>query len=425
MARLLCKNDLPRQAKAPALHVLFTLSLGCSVFSSQKARRSMDRPFELDTLAIHAGQVPDPETGAVMPPIHLSSTFAQAGPGQHRGFEYSRTDNPTRRMLESCVAALEAGEHGLAFASGSSASAALLHTLRPGDHVIACDDVYGGTYRLMTEVFAPQGVLFTRVDMTEMSLVAAAVQPNTKLVWVETPTNPLLKLIDLSAMAELCASRKLSLVVDNTFATPVLQRPLTLGAHAVVHSTTKYLNGHSDVVGGIIVTRDPALAQRLKFLQNAIGAVPSPFDCYMVLRGLKTLPIRMRRHCETAAQLASFLAAQPAVSRVRYPGLPSHPQYALGQRQMTLPGGMISCELRGGFEAARAMLSTTKLFVCAESLGGVESLIEHPASMTHASLPPEARAALGIGEGLIRLSVGLEAEVDLRADIAHALQAIG
>jgi cystathionine gamma-synthase/cystathionine gamma-lyase len=384
----------------------------------------MDKPLELDTLAIHAGQAPDRETGAVMPPIHLSSTFAQAGPGQHRGFEYSRTGNPTRQMLEHCVAALEGGEHGLAFASGSAASAALLGTLRPGDHVIACDDVYGGTYRLMTAVCAPQGIQFTRVDMTQPALVAAAVQPNTKLVWVETPTNPLLKLIDLTAMAQICASRGLTLVVDNTFATPMLQRPLALGAHAVLHSTTKYLNGHSDVVGGIIVTREPELAQRLRFLQNAVGAVPSPFDCYLVLRGLKTLPVRMRRHSETAVLLAAFLEAQASVSRVSYPGLISHPQYALGQRQMALPGGMISCELREGFEAARAVLSATRLFVCAESLGGVESLIEHPASMTHASLPPEARAALGIGEGLIRLSVGLEAEVDLRDDIAHALQLV-
>jgi cystathionine gamma-synthase/cystathionine gamma-lyase len=380
----------------------------------------MDRTLELDTLAIHAGQTPDAETGAVMPPIHLSTTFAQSGPGRHRGFEYSRSDNPTRRMLEHCVAALEGGEHGLAFASGSAASAALLGTLSRGDHVVACDDVYGGTFRLMDKVFAPQGVEFTRVDMTVPALVAAAMRPNTKLLWVESPTNPLLKIIDLEAMAQLCAGRAL-LVVDNTFATPVLQRPLAFGAHAVVHSTTKYLNGHSDVVGGVVVTRDADLAQRLRFLQNAVGAVPSPFDCYLVLRGLKTLPIRMRRHSEIAARLASFLASHPGVASVRYPGLPSHPQYALARRQMALPGGMISCELRGGFEAARAMLSATRLFVCAESLGGVESLIEHPASMTHASLPAEARAQLGIGEGLIRLSVGLEAESDLRDDITQAL----
>lgn len=383
----------------------------------------MSTSVELDTLAIHAGQTPDPETGAVMPPIHLSSTFAQSGPGEHRGFEYSRTGNPTRNMLERCVAALEAAEHGVAFASGSAASAALLGTLQAGDHVVASDDVYGGTFRLMDKVFAPQGIQFTRVDLTQPELVRAALRPNTKMLWVETPTNPLLKLVDLAAMGQLCAQHDVSLIVDNTFATPMLQRPITLGAHAVVHSTTKYLNGHSDVVGGIVLTRDEALAKRLHFLQNAIGAVPSPFDCYLVLRGLKTLPVRMRQHCALALGLARFLESQPGVERVRYPGLPSHPEYQLAQRQMVLPGGMISCELRGGLEAARAMLKATKLFVCAESLGGVESLIEHPATMTHASLPPETRAELGIGDGLIRLSVGLEAEADLRLDLVHGLEA--
>ena len=383
----------------------------------------MANPVELDTLAIHAGQEPDRETGAVMPPIHLSSTFAQAGPGQHRGFEYSRSDNPTRRMLERCVAALEGATHGIAFASGSAASAAMLGTLSPGDHVITSDDVYGGTFRLMDKVFKPQGVEYTRVDLTNPELARAAIQPNTKLIWVETPTNPLLKLVDLPAMAGVCAQRSLQLVVDNTFATPMLQRPLALGAHVVVHSSTKYLNGHSDVVQGIVLTSDDALAARLRFLQNAIGAVPSPFDCYLVLRGLKTLPVRMRQHCATARALAAFLEQQPAVASVRYPGLPSHPQHSLGERQMSLPGGMISCELRGGMAAARAMLETTRLFVCAESLGGVESLIEHPASMTHASIPPDARAELGIGEGLVRLSVGLEAEPDLRADLLRGLAA--
>lgn len=383
----------------------------------------MPTSFELDTLAIHAGQKPDAETGAVMPPIHLSSTFAQSAPGQHRGFEYSRTGNPTRGMLEQCVAALEGAEHGIAFASGSAASAALLGTLSPGDHVIASDDVYGGTFRLMDKVFAPQGIEFTRVDMTSPELTIAAKRPNTKMVWVETPTNPLLKLVDLGRMGTWCRAEGLSLIVDNTFATPVLQRPIVSGAHAVVHSTTKYLNGHSDVVGGVVLTRDAALAQRLRFLQNAIGAVPSPFDCYLVLRGLKTLPLRMRQHSALALALARFLEEAPAVASVRFPGLPSHPQFALAQRQMSLPGGMISCELRGGLAAAHAMLATTRLFVCAESLGGVESLIEHPASMTHASIPAEARSELGIGDGLIRLSVGLEAESDLRADLAQGLQA--
>jgi len=383
----------------------------------------MPTSAELDTLAIHAGQAPDKETGAVMPPIHLSSTFAQSGPGQHRGFEYSRSDNPTRRMLEQCVAALEGAEHGIAFASGSAASAAVLGTLAPGDHVVTSDDVYGGTFRLMDKVYAPQGITYTRVDLTDLELARAAIRPNTKLIWVETPTNPLLKLIDLEAMVRLSNQHNLKLVVDNTFATPILQRPLTLGAHVVLHSSTKYLNGHSDVVSGIALTSDAALAQRLRFLQNAIGAVPSPFDCYLVLRGLKTLPVRMRQHCAIAQQLAAFLEQHPAVARVIYPGLPSHPQHSLGKRQMLLPGGMISCELRGGMAAACAMLETTRLFVCAESLGGVESLIEHPASMTHASIPPEARAELGIGEGLIRLSVGLEAESDLRADLQAGLAA--
>jgi len=383
----------------------------------------MSTSIELDTLAIHAGQEPDPATGAVMPPIHLSSTFAQSGPGVHRGFEYSRTGNPTRAMLERCVAALEGGEHGIAFASGSAASAALLGTLASGDHVVASDDVYGGTFRLMDKVYAPAGISFSRVDLTKPELARAALQSNTKLLWVETPTNPLLKLIDLESMSRLCAEKGVALIVDNTFATPILQRPLALGARAVVHSTTKYLNGHSDVVGGIIVTSDAALAARLRFLQNAIGAVPSPFDCYLVLRGLKTLPVRMRQHSALALALAQFLEAQPGVARVRYPGLPSHPEFALAARQMALPGGMISCELRGGLPAARAMLETTRLFVCAESLGGVESLIEHPATMTHASLPPETRAELGIGDGLIRLSVGLESEADLRADLLRGLEA--
>ncbi|HEX2675606.1 MAG TPA: cystathionine gamma-synthase [Polyangiales bacterium] len=378
--------------------------------------------LHLDTLAIHAGQAPDPMTGAVMTAIQLSSTFAQNGPGNHRGFEYSRTDNPTRRMLEGCIAALEGGQHGLAFASGSAASSALLGTLAPGDHVVVSDDVYGGTYRLLHRVFLPLGIETSRVDMTELRNVEAALRPTTKLIWVETPTNPLLKLADIKALGWLAGTHGLKLVVDNTFATPMAQRPLLLGAHAVVHSTTKYLNGHSDVVGGAIVTDDEDWARRLRFLQNAVGAVPSPFDCYLVLRGLKTLPLRMKRHSETALALAIYLDAHPHVARVFYPGLPTHSQRALAQRQMALPGGMITCELRGGLAAAHHMLSRTQLFACAESLGGVESLIEHPASMTHASLPPEARAELGISDGLVRLSVGLEAEDDLRQDLDAALR---
>jgi cystathionine beta-lyase/cystathionine gamma-synthase len=380
-----------------------------------------DTTLRFDTLAIHAGQAPDPTTGAVMPPIHLSSTFAQDGPGKHRGFEYSRTDNPTRRMLEQCLTALEAGTAAVAFASGSASSATLLETIRPGEHVISSDDVYGGTFRLMQRVIAPRGVQFTRVDMADLDTVRAAILPTTRMLWVETPTNPLLKLADIPALAQLAREHRLLLVVDNTFATPVAQRPLELGADAVVHSTTKYLNGHSDVVGGAVITKNPELAERLKFLQNAIGAVPSPFDCYLVLRGLKTLPIRMRRHSETATRLAQFLAAHPNVANVFFPGLPSHPQYALAQRQMALPGGMISVELKGGLAAAHALLSSTRIFTCAESLGGVESLIEHPGSMTHASLPPETRAALGIGDGLVRLSVGLEDPEDLQRDLERGL----
>jgi cystathionine beta-lyase/cystathionine gamma-synthase len=380
-----------------------------------------DTELRFDTLAIHAGQAPDPTTGAVMPPIHLSSTFAQDGPGKHRGFEYSRTDNPTRRMLEQCLTALEAGTAAVAFASGSASSACLLETIRPGEHVISSDDVYGGTYRLMQRVIAPRGVQFSRVDMADLDTVRAAILPSTRMLWVETPTNPLLKLADIAALAQLAREHHLLLVVDNTFATPVIQRPLELGADAVVHSTTKYLNGHSDVVGGAVITRHAELAERLKFLQNAIGAVPSPFDCYLVLRGLKTLPIRMRRHAETATRLANFLASHPSVASVFFPGLPTHPQYPLAQRQMALPGGMISLELKGGFTAAHALLSSTRIFTCAESLGGVESLIEHPASMTHASLPPETRAALGIGDGLVRLSVGLEDPEDLQRDLERGL----
>jgi cystathionine gamma-lyase len=281
--------------------------------------------------------------------------------------------------------------------------------------------VYGGTFRLMQRVIAPRGVQFTRVDMADLDTVRAAILPTTRMLWVETPTNPLLKLADIPALAQLAREHRLVLVVDNTFATPVIQRPLELGADAVVHSTTKYLNGHSDVVGGAVITKNPELAERLKFLQNAIGAVPSPFDCYLVLRGLKTLPIRMRRHSETATRLAQFLSAHPKVANVFFPGLPSHPQYALAQRQMALPGGMISVELKGGLAAAHALLSSTRIFTCAESLGGVESLIEHPASMTHASLPPETRAALGIGDGLVRLSVGLEDPEDLQRDLERGL----
>ncbi|MFI5308610.1 MAG: cystathionine gamma-synthase [Polyangiales bacterium] len=390
----------------------------------RRAKRSErgGRGASLDTLAIHAAQPPDALTGAVMPAIQLSTTFAQDGPGRHRGFEYSRTDNPTRRTLERCVAALESGSEGIAFGSGCAATTAVMQLLRPGDHVVACDDVYGGTFRIMDKLFVPLGIDVSWVDMTDPANVEAALRAHTKLIWVETPTNPLLKLVDIAAMAKLARKRRVLLAVDNTFATPVLQRPLELGAQLSVHSTTKYLNGHADVVGGAIATNDVELASRLRFVQNAAGAVPSPFDCYLVLRGIKTLPLRMRRCSETALALARWLERHPAVEAVLYPGLRSHPQHRLAAHQMALPGGMISLRVRGGYRAAVRVLRRTELFVCAESLGGVESLIEHPASMTHGSIPKAQRLRVGIADGLIRLSVGLEAESDLRADLGQALR---
>jgi cystathionine gamma-synthase/cystathionine gamma-lyase len=375
----------------------------------------------LDTLAIHAGQEPDPLSGAVMPPIVLASTFAQKSPGQHQGYEYSRSGNPTRKALEACVAALEGGRFGLGFASGLAASTAIFHLLRPGDHVLSGDDVYGGTFRLIDKVMVPMGIEASYVAMTDGAAVKAALRPNTRMIWMETPTNPLLKIFDIAAAAEIARERRIPLVVDNTFATPVLQRPLELGATVVVHSSTKYLNGHSDVVGGVVVTSDEALHERLAFLQNAMGAVPSPFDCYLVLRGLKTLGVRVRAHVAAAELLADRLSRHPRVARVIYPGLASHPGNELAARQMAGPGGMISLEVHGGLEAARRMLERLEIFACAESLGGVESLAEHPAIMTHASIPPAQRAQLGIGDTLVRLSVGLEDPEDLWADLQQAL----
>ena len=357
-----------------------------------------------------------------MTPIVLSSTFAQESPGKHKGFEYSRSGNPTRKAFEDCAAELEGGTHGFAFSSGLGASTTVLHTLKPGDHILCGDDVYGGTFRLLDKVMKPMGIDSTFFDMSEPSKVAAAIRPNTKMVWMETPTNPLLKIFDIAAIAELAKKANIPLVVDNTFATPFLQRPLDLGATVVVHSTTKYLNGHSDVVGGLVVTSDPALAERIGFLQNAMGAVPGPFDCYMVLRGLKTLGVRMRQHVESARILADRLEAHPAIEKVIYPGLKSHPGYELAARQMKGPGGMISAVVKGGVEPARRMLERLEIFACAESLGGVESLAESPAIMTHASIPAEQRAVLGISDGLVRLSVGIEAVEDLWADLENALR---
>ena len=382
-----------------------------------------DAKLSIETLAIHAGQSPDPISGAVMPPIVLASTFAQQSPGVHKGFEYSRTNNPTRQTLEACVAALEGGEHGMAFGSGCAASTTLFLTLSAGDHIVASDDVYGGTFRILDKVMKPLGIETTWVDMTNPENVAAAMRPETKLVFVETPTNPMLKVVDIAAMVKIAHAGGAKVAVDNTFATPVLQRPLSMGADVVVHSMTKYLNGHSDVVGGIAVSSDAALVEKLRFLQNSVGAVPSPFDCFLVLRGLKTLAVRMKGHVESAQKIAAFLEARPEVERVYYPGLASHPQHALAMKQMSGPGGMISFVVKGGLPAARRFLEKTELFTLAESLGGVESLIEHPAIMTHGSVPKAQREALGIVDGFIRLSVGLEGVDDLIADLTRALEA--
>ncbi len=382
------------------------------------------KDLRLDTLAIHAGQQPDPATGAIMTPVYLTSTYVQDGPGVHKGFEYSRTQNPTRHALQDCLAALEGGRHGLAFASGLAATDAVLHLLSSGDHVLACDDVYGGTFRIFDKVFRRHGVSFDAVDMTAPENVARALRPNTKLVWIESPTNPMLKLVDLAAIAAIARAHGATTVVDNTFATPCFQRPLALGIDLVVHSTTKYLNGHSDVIGGAVVTSDPDLHARLAFLQNAVGGVPSPMDAFLVLRGLKTLPVRMERHARNALAVARFLEGHPQVERVLYPGLASHPQHALARRQMSGFGGMVSFVLRGGLPAATAFLRAVRIFSCAESLGGVESLIEHPAIMTHASVPKATREALGISDGLIRASVGIEAEQDLLDDLARGFAAI-
>ncbi|NCQ61676.1 MAG: cystathionine gamma-synthase [Myxococcales bacterium] len=382
-----------------------------------------DAKLSIETLAIHAGQSPDPISGAVMPPIVLASTFAQQSPGVHKGFEYSRTNNPTRQTLEACVAALEGGEHGMAFGSGCAASTTLFLTLSAGDHVVASDDVYGGTFRILDKVMKPLGIETSWVDMTNPENVAAAMRPETKLVFVETPTNPMLKIVDIAAMVKIAHAGGAKVAVDNTFATPVLQRPLSMGADVVVHSMTKYLNGHSDVVGGIAVSSDAALVEKLRFLQNSVGAVPSPFDCFLVLRGLKTLAVRMKGHVESAQKIAAFLEARPEVERVYYPGLASHPQHALAMKQMSGPGGMISFVVKGGLPAARRFLEKTELFTLAESLGGVESLIEHPAIMTHGSVPKAQREALGIVDGFIRLSVGLEGVDDLIADLTRALEA--
>lgn len=379
----------------------------------------------LATLAIHGGQAPDPSTGAVMPPIYATSTYAQASPGVHQGFEYSRTHNPTRFAYERCVATLEGGSRGFAFASGMAATSTVLELLDSGNHVIAMDDIYGGSYRLFERVRKRSaGLDFSFIDLTDMAAFEAAIRPNTRMVWIETPTNPMLKIVDIQAIAEAARKRGLIVVVDNTFASPILQRPLALGADIVMHSATKYLNGHSDMVGGMVVVGgNTELAEQMAFLQNSIGAVQGPFDSFLALRGLKTLHLRMKAHCENAMALAEWLQAQPAIEKVIYPGLKSHPHHALATRQMQGYGGIISIVLKGGFEAARKFCEKTHLFTLAESLGGVESLVNHPAVMTHASIPAERRAQLGITDGLVRLSVGVEDLADLQQDLSVASHA--
>ena len=377
----------------------------------------------LGTLAIHAGQSPDPSTGAVMTPIYATSTYVQQSPGVHQGFEYSRSHNPTRFAYERCVAALESGQHGYAFASGLAATSTVLEALDAGSHVICMDDVYGGTFRLLEGVRRRSaGIQTSFVDLNDMDALAAAVRPETRLIWCETPTNPLLKIVDLERLAEFARKRNILLAVDNTFASPILQRPLELGAHLVMHSATKYLNGHSDIVGGIAVVGDDAeLAEKMTYLQNAVGGVQGPFDSFLALRGLKTLHLRMRAHCDNALELAQWLQTHPKVEKVIHPGLNSHPQHALAKRQMHGFGGMISVYVKGGLDGARRTMERTELFACAESLGGVESLVNHPAIMTHASVPAASREKLGLHANLIRLSVGVEDVADLRRDLDDAL----
>ncbi|QYR52742.1 cystathionine gamma-synthase [Lysobacter soyae] len=390
---------------------------------TQNTKDASQTALALGTLAIHGGQSPDPTTGAVMPPIYATSTYAQSSPGVHQGFEYSRTHNPTRFAYERCVAALEGGTRGFAFASGMAATSTLLEMLDSGDHVVAVDDLYGGTYRLFERVRRRSaGLDFSFVDLTDLAAFEAAITPKTKLVWIETPTNPLLKIIDIAAVCAVAKKHGLIVVVDNTFASPMLQRPLELGADIVMHSATKYLNGHSDMVGGMLVVGDNAdLAEQLAFLQNSIGGVQGPFDSFLALRGLKTLHLRMKAHCENAMAIAEMLEKHPNVEKVLYPGLPSHPQHALAKSQMDGFGGMVSVYVKGGLPEASRFCERLELFTLAESLGGVESLVNHPAVMTHASVPSERRAALGISDNLVRLSVGVESVDDLSADLFQAL----
>lgn len=378
-------------------------------------------PAGFSTRAIHAGQSPDPTTGAIMTPVYLTSTYVQASPGVHKGYEYSRTHNPTRQAFEGCVASLEGGTRGFAFASGLAATTVLLHQFKAGDHVVAGDDMYGGTFRLFDKVLRHNGLDFSYVDLSVAENLERALTPKTKLLWLETPTNPMLKLADIRRLCEIAHARGVLVAVDNTFMSPYFQRPLELGADFVVHSSTKYINGHSDVVGGVIVVKDPELGERLQFLSNAMGPVASAFDAFLCLRSLKTLAVRMQAHETNAMAVAEYLDGHTGVERVIYPGLKSHPQHVLASQQMDGFGGMVSFVVKGGLPQARAFLESVRIFALAESLGGVESLVNHPAIMTHASVPAETRARLGISDTLIRLSVGIESKEDLIADLEQAL----
>ncbi len=377
--------------------------------------------FGFETRAIHAGQSPDKTTGAIMTPVYLTSTFVQTSPGLHTGYEYSRTANPTRKAYEDCIANLEGGKFGFATASGCAATLVVLHMLKAGDHVVASDDLYGGTFRLFDKVLRNNGIEFTFVDLANPDNLEKSIQKNTKMIWIETPTNPMLKLIDIKAITSQVKDREILVAVDNTFMSPYFQRPLELGADIVVHSTTKYINGHSDIVGGIIVVDRQELADRLFFLSNSMGPVASTFDSFMCLRSLKTLPLRMKAHQENAIKVAEFLEAHSKVKKVIYPGLESHPQHDLAKKQMKGFGGMITFYLSGGLTQARNFLENVKVFALAESLGGVESLVEHPAIMTHASVPADIRKSLGIDDSLVRLSVGVETIDDLLKDLDSAL----
>jgi cystathionine beta-lyase/cystathionine gamma-synthase len=383
--------------------------------------------MEFETRAIHTGQEPDPSTGATIPPLYLSTTYTQRALGEHLGYDYSRSGNPTRDGLESCLASLEGGEACAAFASGLAACSSILDTLQPGEGVVASHDLYGGTFRLLDKVFRPLGVevAFAQAGTVESFAQAIATLRKPRLLWVESPTNPLLDVVDIAALSALARARGLLVAVDNTFATPWLQKPLSLGADYVAHSTTKYLGGHSDVIGGAVIARSKELLERVRFLQNARGAVPGPLDCYLVQRGVKTLALRMERHCSNAATLAELLQGHPHVKKVIYPGLPAHPGHAVARQQMRAFGGMLSFELHGGLEAARHFATSLRVFSLAESLGGVESLCCHPATMTHASIPREVREAHGVNNGLLRLSAGLENIKDLQEDVLQALDTIG